>query len=129
MEETPVHARLLESPGPAARTSSGLELGLSVQAMVPIAGTRTGATAGSLLFGLASSSGEASQGLLTTRVARSECGDNSPALEVVTRNASGGKTLATVVGSGAGSLNSASQLQQEWADTTSSTDAGEKLNV
>jgi hypothetical protein len=34
-----------------------------------------------------------------------------------------------VTGSGIGSLSSASQLQQEWADTTSSADVGEKLKV
>jgi hypothetical protein len=62
-------------------------------------------------------------------VARSECGENSLAPEVVTTDASRGKAPAIAAGSGAGSLSSASQLQQEWADTASSVDAGEKLKV
>jgi hypothetical protein len=128
-EETPVHAGSLEPPGPAARTSSSPRLMPSMQAVVPTTGTGAGTTAGSLLFRLASSSGEASQGLLTTRVARSERGGNSPAPEVVTKGASSGKAPATAAGSGVGSLSSASQLQQEWADTTLSADVGEKLKV
>jgi hypothetical protein len=99
----------------------------SVQAAVPTAGTRAGATVGSLVFGLASSSGEASQGLLTIQVARSERGDDLPAPEVVIKGASSGKALATAAGSSIGSLRSASQLQQEWADTALSADVGEKL--
>jgi hypothetical protein len=47
----------------------------------------------------------------------------------VTKGASSGKALVTVAGSGIGSLSSASQLQQEWADTASSADVGEKLKV
>jgi hypothetical protein len=47
----------------------------------------------------------------------------------VTKGASSGKALVTVAGSGIGSLSSASQLQQEWADTASSVDVGEKLKV
>jgi hypothetical protein len=90
---------------------------------------RAGATIGSLLLGLACSSGEASQGLLATRVTRSELGDGLPAPKAVTRGASSGKALVTVAGSSIGSLSSASQLQQEWADTASSADAGEKLKV
>jgi hypothetical protein len=62
-------------------------------------------------------------------VVRSERGDDSPAPEVVIKGASSGKAPATVAGSGVGSLSSASQLQQEWADTASSADAGEKLKV
>jgi hypothetical protein len=86
-------------------------------------------TADSLLLGLVSGSGEASQGLLTTRVARNERGDDSPAPEVVTKGASSGKALVAVAESSIGSLNSASRLQQEWADTASSADVGEKLKV
>jgi hypothetical protein len=97
--------------------------------VVPATGTRAGATAGPLLFGLDSDSGEASQGPLTTRVARSERGEASPAPEVATKDASRGKAPATAAGSGVGSLSSASQLQQEWADTASSADAGAKLMV
>jgi hypothetical protein len=47
----------------------------------------------------------------------------------VTKGASSEKALVTVTGSGIGSLSSASQLQQEWADTASSADVGEKLKV
>jgi hypothetical protein len=62
-------------------------------------------------------------------VARSKHGETSPALEVATKDASGGKAPATVAGSGVGSLIYASQLQQEWADTTLRFDAGGKLKV
>jgi hypothetical protein len=62
-------------------------------------------------------------------VARSELGDGLPAPKVVTKGASSGKALVTVAGSSVGSLSSASQLQQEWADTASSADAGKKLKV
>jgi hypothetical protein len=62
-------------------------------------------------------------------VARSERGDDLPAPEAVTTGASRGKALVSVAEPSIGSLSSASQLQQEWADTASSADAGEKLNV
>jgi hypothetical protein len=62
-------------------------------------------------------------------VARNERGDDSPAPEVVTKGASSGKALVAVVESSIGSLSSASRLQQEWADTASSADVGEKLKV
>jgi hypothetical protein len=100
-----------------------------VQDVVPTAGTRAGVTVDSLLLGLVSSSGEASQGLLTTRVARNERGDDLPVPEAVTKGASSGKALVAVAEPSIGSLSSASQLQQEWADTASSADAGEKLKV
>jgi hypothetical protein len=128
-EEATVRAMPLELLGPAAQTPSSLELVPSVQDVVPAAGTRAGATADSLFPGLVSSSSEASRGLLTTRVARSEHGDDLPAPEVVTTGASRGKALVSVAEPSIGSLSSASQLQQEWADTTSSADAGEKLKV
>jgi hypothetical protein len=60
---------------------------------------------------------------------RSKLGDDLSAPEAVTRGASSGKALVTMARSIVGSLSSASQLQQEWADTTSSADAGEKLKV
>jgi hypothetical protein len=107
-EETSVRTGLLEPPEPADRTPSSPRLVSSMQAAMPAIGTGASATVGSLLFRLASSSGEASQGVLTTRVARSECGENSPAPEVVTKGASRGKAPATVAGSGVGSLSSAS---------------------
>jgi hypothetical protein len=109
-EEAPLCARSLEPPGPAAQTPSSLELVPSMQDAVPTAGTRAGVTVDSLLLGLVSGSSEASQGLLTTRVARSECGDGLPAPEVVTKGASSGKALVTVAESSVGSLSSASQL-------------------
>jgi hypothetical protein len=88
-----------------------------------------GAAVDSLLLGLVSGSGEVSQGLFTTRVARNEHGDDSPTPEAVTKGASSGKALVAVVESSVGSLSSASRLQQEWADTASSADVGEKLKV
>jgi hypothetical protein len=59
----------------------------------------------------------------------SERGEASLAPEVATRDALRGKTPATAARSGVGSLSSASQLQQEWADTASSAEAGGKLKV
>jgi hypothetical protein len=118
-----------KAPVPAAQTPSNLELVSSVQAAVPAAETRAGAAVGSLLLGLACSSGEPSQGLLATWVSRSDLGDNLPTPIAATRGASSGKALVTVAGSSIGSLSSASQLQQEWADTASSADAREKLKV
>jgi hypothetical protein len=100
-----------------------------MQDAVPAAGMRAGVTADSLLLGLVSGFGEASQGLLTTQVARNERGDDSPAPKVVTKGASSGKALVAMAESSIGSLSSASRLQQEWADTASSADVGEKLKV
>jgi hypothetical protein len=100
-----------------------------MQDAVPATGTRAGVTVDSLLLGLVFGSSEASQGLLTTRVARSERGDDLPAPKVVTRVTSSGKALVTVAESSVGSLSSASQLQREWADTASSADVGEKLKA
>jgi hypothetical protein len=80
--------------------------------------------AGPLFIGLASNSGEIPQGPLTTRVVGSERGEASSAPEVATRDASRGKAPATAARSGVGSLSSASQLQQEWANTASSAEAG-----
>jgi hypothetical protein len=59
----------------------------------------------------------------------SERGETSPAPEVATKDASRGKVPATATGSGVGSLSSASQLQQKWADTASSAEVGGKLKV
>jgi hypothetical protein len=118
-----------KAPVPAVEALSNLELVPSVQAMVPAAGSRVGAIADSPPLGLAFGSGEASLGLLATRVARSERGDGSPAPEVVTKSASSGKALVATAESNIGSLSSASRLQQEWADTASSAGVGEKLKV
>jgi hypothetical protein len=109
-EETPMRAGSLEPPELAARTSPSPTLTPSVQAAVPATGIGASTTASSLLFRLALDSGEASQGLLTTRVARSGRDENLPAPEVVTQGASRGKAPATAAGSGIGSLSSASQL-------------------
>jgi hypothetical protein len=62
-------------------------------------------------------------------VARSERGETPPAPEVATKDASRGKAPAAAAGSGVGSLSSASQLQHEWTDTSSSVNAGEGLKV
>jgi hypothetical protein len=129
MEKTPARAGSVESPGPAARTSPDPKPTPNVQAVAPMAEAWASAAADSLLFELVSNSSDASQGLLTNRVAGSERGGNAPAPEVGIQDASRGKAPATAARSGVGSLSSAGQLQQEWADTASSTDAGEKLKV
>jgi hypothetical protein len=118
-----------KAPVPAVDALSNFELVPSVQATVPAAESGAGAIADSLLLGLVSSSGEASRGLLATRMARGECGDGSPAPEVVAKGPSSGKALVAAAESNLGSLSSASRLQQEWADTASSADVGEKLKV
>jgi hypothetical protein len=99
-----------KAPVPAVEAPSNLELVPSAQAMVPAAESIAGANADSLLLGLVSSSGEASQGLLATRAARSEHGDDSPAPEVATKGTSSGKALVTTAKSNIGSLSSASRL-------------------
>jgi hypothetical protein len=76
-----------KAPVPAAQTPSNLELVPSVQAAVPAAETRAGAAVGSPPLGLACNSGEPSQGLLATRVSRSDLGDDLPAPAAATRGA------------------------------------------
>jgi hypothetical protein len=56
--------------------------------------------------------------------------DEAPsAPDAATKGALGEKSLVAVAGSGAGSLSSASQLQQEWADTASSVETSKKLKA
>jgi hypothetical protein len=92
-------------------------------------GTGIGAAAGPLLFGAASNSDKAPQGPLTARAAGTERGEASPAPDAATKGASGEKIHVAAAGSGAGSLSSASQLQQEWADTASSIETSGKLKA
>jgi hypothetical protein len=118
--ESSTRAGSLEPPEPAGRTLSSPRPAPSVQAVMPTLGAGAGAADSLPLFGLASNSGGASQGPLATRVERSERGETPPAPKVATQDASRGRTPAAVAGSGVRSLSSASQLQQEWADTASS---------
>jgi hypothetical protein len=129
VEETPAPARLLEPSELAVQTPSSSEVAPNTRVVAPAIGAGAGVAAGPLFFGLACNSGEIPQGPLTTRVVGSERGEAFPAPEVVTRDASRGKAPAAVAGSGVGTLSSASQLQQEWADTASSVEAGGKLKV
>jgi hypothetical protein len=92
-------------------------------------GTGIGAAAGPLLFGAVSDSDKAPQGPLTARAAGSERGEASPAPDIATKGASGEKIHVAAAGSGAGSLSSASQLQQEWVDTASSVETSRKLKA
>jgi hypothetical protein len=100
-----------------------------VQTIMSTYGARTGAAAGPPLCGAASDSGRAPQGLLTARAAGNEHEEAPPAPDTATKGASGEKVLATAAGSGVGSLSSAGQLQQEWADTASSGEAIGKLKA
>jgi hypothetical protein len=59
----------------------------------------------------------------------SDCGEASPAPKAATKDASGEKIPAATAGSGVGSLSSASQLQQEWADTASSAETSGNLKA
>jgi hypothetical protein len=120
MEETSARVEALDPPEPAA---------LSVQTVMSSFGTGIGAAAGPLLFGAVSSSNKAPQGPPTARAAGSECDEAPPAPDAAAKGASGEKTHVATVGSGAGSLSSAGQLQQEWADTASSVETSGKLQA
>jgi hypothetical protein len=102
---------------------------LSVRTVMPTFGTGIGATAGPLLFGAASGSDKAPQGPLTARAARSERDEAPPAPDAAAKGTLGEKILAATAGSGAGSLSSASQLQQEWEDTASSVETSGRLQA
>jgi hypothetical protein len=119
-EETSARVEASDPPEPAT---------LSVRTVMSTFGTGIGTAAGLLLFGAASGSDKAPQGPLTARVARSECDDAPPAPDTAAKGASAKKILVTTAGSGAGSLSSASQLQQEWADTASSVETSKKLQA
>jgi hypothetical protein len=119
-EETSARVEASDPPEPAA---------LSVQTVMSTFGTRIGAAAGPLLFGAASGSDKAPQGPLTARAAGSERDKAPPAPDVATKGASGEKICVAAAGSGIGSLSSASQLQQEWADTASSVETSGKLKA
>jgi hypothetical protein len=101
----------------------------SVRTIMSTFGTGIGAATGPPLFGAASDSGKAPQGPLTARAAGSERGEASPAPDAVAKGASVEKIHVAMAGSGVGSLSSASQLQQEWADTASSVKTGGKLKA
>jgi hypothetical protein len=58
-----------------------------------------------------------------------ECSKASPPPGAVTQGASGGKNLAASARSDASSQSFASQLQKEWADTTSSAGSGGGLKA
>jgi hypothetical protein len=118
--EASAHVEASEPPEPAAP---------SARTIMSTSGTGIGATASPLLFGAASNSGEAPQGPLTTRAVGSGHGKASPAPDAAAKGASGEKIHVAAAGSGAGSLSSASQLQQEWADTASSVETSGKLKA
>jgi hypothetical protein len=119
-EETPARVEASDPPEPAA---------LSVQTVMSSFGTGIGTAAGPLLFGAASGSDKAPQGPLTARVAGSERDEAPPAPDAAAKGTSGEKTPVATAGSGAGSLSSAGQVQQEWADTASSVETSGKLQA
>jgi hypothetical protein len=118
--ETSARVEASESPELAAP---------SAQTIMSTFGMGIGMAAGPLLFGAASDSGKAPQGPLTARAAGSERGEASPAPDAAAKGASGEKIHVATAGSSAGSLSSASQLQQEWADTASSIETSGKLKA
>jgi hypothetical protein len=120
MGETSARVEASEPPEPAA---------LSVWTIMSTFGMGIGAAAGPPLFGAASDSGKAPQGLLTTRAAGSEHDEAPPAPDAATKGASGEKIRVATARSDARSLSSASQLQQEWADTASSIETSGKLKA
>jgi hypothetical protein len=80
---------------------------LSLQTAISSFGTRTGATAGPLLFGAASDSDQAPQGSLTTRAVGNECIEAPLAPNTAAKGTPGEKTPIAIAGSGTGSLSSA----------------------
>jgi hypothetical protein len=102
---------------------------LSVQTVMSSFGMGIDAAAGPLLFGAAFGSDKAPQGPLTARAAGSERNEAPPAPDAAAKGASGEKTPTAMAGSGAGSLSSACQLRQEWADTGSSVEISGKLQA
>jgi hypothetical protein len=88
-----------------------------------------GVAAGPLLFGAASDSDKVPQGPLTARAVGSDRGEASPAPKATTKDASEEKVTAATARSGVGSQSSASQLQQEWADTASSAETSGNLKA
>jgi hypothetical protein len=119
-EETSTRVEASDPPKPAA---------LSVRTVMSTFGTGIGAAAGPLLFGATSGSDKSPQGPLTARAAGSERDEVPPAPDAAAKGASGEKIPVATAGSGAGSLSSASQLQQEWADTASSVETSGKLQA
>jgi hypothetical protein len=120
MEEALARVETSDPPEPAA---------LSMQTVMSPFGTGTGAAASPLLFGAASGSDQAPQGSLTARAAGNERDEAPPAPNAVAKGTPGEKTPVATARSGTGSLSSASQLQQEWADTASSVETGGKLQA
>jgi hypothetical protein len=120
MEETSTRVEASDPLEPAA---------LSVQTVMSTFGTGIGATAGPLLFGAASGSDKAPQGPLTAWAAGSEHDEAPLAPDATAKGVLGEKIPIATAGSGAGSLSSASQLQQEWADTASSVETSGKLQA
>jgi hypothetical protein len=119
-EETSVRVEASDPLDPAA---------LSVRTVMSTFWMGIGAAAGPLLFGAASSSDKTPQGPLTARAVGSECDKVPPAPDAVAKGASGEKIPVATAGSGARSLSSASQLQQEWGDTASSIETSGKLQA
>jgi hypothetical protein len=119
-EEALARVETSDPPEPAA---------LSMQTVMSPFGMGTGAAAGPLLFGAASGSDQAPQGSLTARAAGNERDEAPPAPDAAAKGAPGEKTPVATARSGAGSLSSAGQLQQEWADTASSVETGVKLQA
>jgi hypothetical protein len=107
-EDTPVRVEVPKPSEPVAQTSCSPEPPPGARAVGSAFGTGVGAAAGPLLFGLASNSGKAPQGSLTTRAVRSERGKASPAPKAATKDTSREKIPATAARSGVGSLSSAS---------------------
>jgi hypothetical protein len=129
MEETPVRVGAPEPSKLAARASSSFEPAPTARAVMSAFETGVGMAAGPLLFGTASNSDKAPQGPLTARAVGSDRGEASPAPKAPAKDASGEKIPAAAAGSGVGSLSSASQLQQEWADTASSAETSGNLKA
>jgi hypothetical protein len=129
MEEAPVRVGALEPSEPAARASSSPEPASSARAVMPAFGTGIGVAAGPLLFGAASDSDKVPQGPLTAWAVGNDRGEASLAPKAATKDALGQKVPAAMAGSGIGSQSSASQLQQEWADTASSAETSGNLKA
>jgi hypothetical protein len=118
VEEVPASTGASEPPAVIAQAASSFELASNATTDAPE--METGATVGSLFFGVTSDLERASRGAHAARVVESDHGEASPTPRAAAKGASGGKALMASTGSGVSSQSSAGQLQKEWADTASS---------
>jgi hypothetical protein len=123
-KEASVGVRASEPSEAVVRVSSDPQPTSGAEADMPTPRTEIGTTPGPLLFGATFGSEEVPQGAHTTRMVEGDLSEASPTPVAAAKDTFGGKVRATSTRSGASSQSSASQLQKEWEDTTSSAGSG-----